>query len=274
MTDARPASAPAEHDIEAIVAEIRLDPARRDELVDLLREDAPIYAGRGGAAATRIRGWIMATFEVVGLPPAALPYVLESLESDLDPYAVAAAAKAVRGMSEPAPSVAAMLVQALTRLRARDDTVTFESLRPSWPVRCPTTALLEILASVRWLGDGAASQRGPLEALRRDTRAHGVPPCAARSTRRSTGCRRAATAAHHPAPPTRRPGRDRERGCRRRPDPPRGSGRPAAELRGLLQGADRRRGLLLHTLPEPQQVLVDDHQVGRPATPRHRRWSR
>lgn len=168
MTEANSTSAPTEHDVEAIVAEIRLDPARRNELVDLLREDSTIYAGRGGAAATRIRGWIMATFEDVGMPSAALPYVLESLESDLHPYSVAAAAKAVRGMAEPAPFVAAVLVEALSRLRARDDSVTFDSLRPSWPVRHPTTALLEILASIRWLGDAAASQRDRLESLRRE----------------------------------------------------------------------------------------------------------
>ena len=110
----------------------------------------------------------MATFETVGMPPAALPYVLESLESDIDPYSVAAAAKAVRGITPPAPFIAAALVQVLSRLRARDDTVTFESLRPSWPVRCPTTALLEILASIRWLGEDAASQRAELESLRRE----------------------------------------------------------------------------------------------------------
>lgn len=108
----------------------------------------------------------MATFEGVGLPPAALPYVLEDLENDLDPYAVAAAAKAMRGMSTPSPFVAAPLVEALSRMRARDDTVTFESLRPSWPVKSPTTALLEILASIRWLGDEAAGQRARLESLR------------------------------------------------------------------------------------------------------------
>jgi protein SCO1/2 len=166
VTRASRTSVPTEHDVESLVNAIRLEPSRRDELVDLLREDSAIYVGRGGSTATRIRGWIMATFETVGLPAAALPYVLEDLESELDPYAVAAAAKATRGLKKPAPFVASSLVAALSRMRGRDDTVTFESLWPSWPSRFPTTAILEILASIRWLGHEAVGQRGRLETLR------------------------------------------------------------------------------------------------------------
>ena len=71
--------------VEALVAEVRADPARRDELLALLREDAAVHQGRGASTATRIRGWVLAAFADVGLPDGAVPYVLEDLENDIDP---------------------------------------------------------------------------------------------------------------------------------------------------------------------------------------------
>jgi protein SCO1/2 len=140
-----------EDELDATVAAIRADPARRDTLVDLLAESAPIYEGRGMATTARLRGWVLAAFEDVGLPDAAVPVVLEELESGIEPHLVAAAAKAARGGARD-PDLGPCLLNAFENLRTSDDTVTFESLRPSWPPANPTTALLEILATVRWLG--------------------------------------------------------------------------------------------------------------------------
>ncbi len=156
----------ADEEIESLVDEIRREPDRRDELVAMLHEAAGIYAGRGAASAAHVRGWIMAAFQDVGLPVDALPFVLEALHTELDPYVVAAAARAVRGIPEPVPSVVATaLVHALTALRARDDTVSFDSMRQTWPAQRPTTALLEIVASLRSLGPAASGSLADLEAV-------------------------------------------------------------------------------------------------------------
>src|SRR3989442_13246527 len=84
-------------DIIAYVDRIRTSPHLRDALVGLLPEQSPIYVDRGTNEAERLRGYLLASFELIGLPAAAMPFVLEELESGHNPYAVAAAAKAVRG---------------------------------------------------------------------------------------------------------------------------------------------------------------------------------
>ena len=63
-------------DVEALVAGVLADPARRGELLPLLHEGHPAYDGRGESAALRTRGWVMAAYETVGLPPEAVPAVL------------------------------------------------------------------------------------------------------------------------------------------------------------------------------------------------------
>ena len=153
--------------VQALVEAVRANPDRRDELVALLREDAACYRDRGAAAVSRIRGWVLASFADIGTPPAALPFVLEDLQNDTEPYGVAAAARALRGLDEPVPAgVGAAVVDALVRMRARDDMVTFESLRPSWPARTPTSALVELLDTLRHLGGAAAGQRKRLIEVR------------------------------------------------------------------------------------------------------------
>ncbi|MET0882589.1 MAG: hypothetical protein ABWZ13_00430, partial [Acidimicrobiales bacterium] len=146
---ANPAS--AEGEIEATVAAVRADPSTRHLLVDLLAESSPVYDGRGMATTARLRGWVLAAFEDVGLPAEAGQYVLEELESGIEPHLVAAAARAARG-GERHPELGPCLLAAFENLVNRDDTVTFEAFRPRWPPERPTTALLEILETVRWLG--------------------------------------------------------------------------------------------------------------------------
>ena len=78
---------------------------RADELVDQLHEGSAVYAGRSAAAAGRLRASVLAEFAEVGLPAAAVPYVVEVLRTELNPEVVAAAALAVRGWpgSDPEP---------------------------------------------------------------------------------------------------------------------------------------------------------------------------
>ncbi len=154
-------------DVEALVAEVRADPARRDELLPLLHEGHPAYDGRGESAALRTRGWVMAAYESVGLPPEAVPAVLETLRTGLDPFAVAAAARAARGAAAPDPDLAKALAEALVGMRGRDDSVSFAGLRPRWPDPESTTALTEVLRTLRALGSAAHDVHGDLVEARR-----------------------------------------------------------------------------------------------------------
>jgi protein SCO1/2 len=155
-----------EDGVAALVDAVRADPARRDELVAVLQEGAEVHQGRGSAATTRIRGWVLAACADVGVPDGAVPFVFEDLQNDIDPFAVAAAARATRGMAAT-PALATALTDALLRMRARDDRVTFASLRPRWPAPSSTSALVEVLAALRRLGDVAAGERDRLLDARR-----------------------------------------------------------------------------------------------------------
>jgi protein SCO1/2 len=155
-------------EIAARVDRIRLAPARRDELVELLPEGLPLYAGHSTNETKRIRGYVLAAFEQTGLPDTALPYVLEELESGREPYLVAAAACAVRGLPRPTGRVIPFLLRAIENMHLRDDTVTFEGYRPPWPWTRPTTALSEIFKTLGWLGASAAAAVPRLEAMHND----------------------------------------------------------------------------------------------------------
>jgi protein SCO1 len=162
-----------EERIAALIDVIIQNPRHRDQLVELLPEQSPLYAGRGTNATTRIRGYILAAFERVGLPDAALPYVLEELESGRDAYLVAAAAKALRGLERPTSSVVVFLLKAIANIQYRDDAVSFDCYRPQWPMPSHTTVMEEIIKTCAWLGTLARPALPALQALSQDR--HAVP---------------------------------------------------------------------------------------------------
>lgn len=154
-----------EPEVDDLVRRVRSEPWRRDDLVPLLREDHLLHEGNGAGATARVRAWVLAAFADVGLPDSALPYVVEELESGDEPVLVAAAARAVRGRAPIDPVLAGPLVAALWNMAGHDDTVSFDTLWPSWPATDPTTPLLEVLATLRELGP-AAGVGGVLEEFR------------------------------------------------------------------------------------------------------------
>jgi cytochrome oxidase Cu insertion factor (SCO1/SenC/PrrC family) len=136
-----------------------------DALVELLPEQIPLYANRSTNATIRMRGYILAAFERTGLPGAALPYVLEELETGRDAYLVAGAARALRGLDQPTGDIIPFLFQAIENIKYVDDALTFESYKPQWPLPTYTTALQEIFTTFSWLGAQARSALSDLEAL-------------------------------------------------------------------------------------------------------------
>ena len=142
-----------------LLATVREEPVRRGDLIPLLHEGASIYAGRGTAACGRIRARVLATFGEVGLPAAALPFVIEALRTELNPEIVAGAAIAARGLAGSDADLGGALVQALDNLRGRDAPVALSTDRSE------STALLEILASLRWQPAVSPALAGAVAAL-------------------------------------------------------------------------------------------------------------
>jgi protein SCO1/2 len=142
----------AEDNIAAFVDEVRANPERRNELLPLLREGHALYKGRGTQECVRLRGYILASFETTGLPPAALIFVLEDLYNTRSAYLIAGAAKAIRGMAQPHPEVVPYLLEAVVNIRIMDDAVTFDTYKPAWPVTNSTTGLREVFKTFAWLG--------------------------------------------------------------------------------------------------------------------------
>lgn len=157
-----------EDEIAAQVESVKEHPRHRDWLVGLLPEQVPVYAGRSTNAAIRIKGYVLAAFEQVGLPAAALPYVLDELENGRAPYVVAAAAKAVRGLDPPAAQVVPYLLKAIENVRYVDDALSFDGYWARWPNPDYTTAVDEILLTILWLGPEAAPARSALQVLAKD----------------------------------------------------------------------------------------------------------
>lgn len=154
--------------IAELVDAIKRSPDQRDALLELLPEQNTLYEGRGSNQVIHIRGYILAAFEQVGLPEAAIPYVLDELQNGHDAYSVAGAARALRGLQNPSSEVIPFLFKAINNIRKMDDAVTFERYKPDWPLTDHTSALKEIFQSFKWLGSNAQAALPDLEALFQD----------------------------------------------------------------------------------------------------------
>ena len=140
-------------------------PDAAEKLAAMLPEQSPFFAGRGTNEAERLRGYILASFETAGLPPEAVPFVLEELETGRNPYTVAAAARALRGASRVPAEAPALLVSAIARLRGADDVVSFEGFAPAPGSGNGVTALAELARTLALLGPHAQSALADLKAL-------------------------------------------------------------------------------------------------------------
>src|SRR4051812_44426092 len=125
--------------VAELVDRVRAEPELRDELVPLLREDHPMYAGRGTSSAARLRGWLLSVFAEVGLPDGAVPAVLDDLSNEIDPVCIAGAAVAVRGLASPPRELAVALLAALRTARTRDVPVLLAAPGTPWSTATATS---------------------------------------------------------------------------------------------------------------------------------------
>ena len=140
-------------DVAAFVDRIKRAPeGGAEDLYRLLSERHQVYRNKSTNETIRIRAYVMAGFEMTGLPRKAIPYVLESLESSFHPFMVAAAAKALRGLINPHPQVAAYLIKAIYNISQADKPVSFESYHHEWPLKDYTTGLDEICETLTVFG--------------------------------------------------------------------------------------------------------------------------
>jgi len=167
MPIAGPASrALPEEQFAAMVDTLAVDPARHDQLIELMRENHPVYEGRGSATIVRMRGWILLALARAGRSDQALIFVLEELDNGLDAYLVAAAARALRACSKPGEALAPFVLRALKRIRYRDEPISFESYGEYATSPTGTSAVSELLAALAWLGPHARAVLPDLEQLR------------------------------------------------------------------------------------------------------------
>ena len=150
--------------IDAIIA-LRRSPAGGEGLAALLHEQSPIYQGLSTNAAERIRGFIFASFATGGLPRSALPFVLEELQTGINPYTVAAAARALRGSTAIPDETFALLVAAAKRIAANDDSVQYETIDPTDRTVQRTSALAEIIRTIAEAGPRARPLWDSIEAM-------------------------------------------------------------------------------------------------------------
>jgi cytochrome oxidase Cu insertion factor (SCO1/SenC/PrrC family) len=138
-----------------------------DCLVDLLSESAPIYAGRRTDEVEQMRALIFAALERHGLPREALPFALEELESGGSPQTVAAAARALRNAKQIPSQTTHLLLRAIDRFAAADDTLETRHCDCDGP----TTLLAELLRTLVRLAPYAAD--GSYDTLRSVIDRHG-----------------------------------------------------------------------------------------------------
>ena len=164
------------HDADlAALVRAAIDAESGEDLVPLLEETAPLYAGKSARRAARIRGYLLAALAQASTPDEALPFVLDELENGRDPHAVGGAAVAVRGIRDPGSDLTGYLLAALRNIRHRDDALVLSTCDVVGHASRYTTAVTEIVTSLGWLGAHGRPALPILESLAVDLPAHDKP---------------------------------------------------------------------------------------------------
>ena len=156
----------SEADLIRLVEAGRGDSAYTQSFLDLLDERHPLYDGVGTAAVVRMRGALLLALGHHTLPTAALPFVLEELESPHEAWLTAVAARVLRNHPEPSAAFVAPLLSALFYIRQRDDTVRLDSYGGYGSEGEPTTAVAEVIRTMGWLGKAGERALPRLQELR------------------------------------------------------------------------------------------------------------
>jgi protein SCO1/2 len=140
-------------------------PAAEHNLLDLLREDRSEYSERNSSAVARMRGWILLALSRRQISDAALPFVLEELQSGTDPYLIATASRALRTYPLPNPFLTPVVLHALRNAPA--EPISFSGYGQYALEDSETTPVSELLAVLEWLGANAVSALPELVSMKR-----------------------------------------------------------------------------------------------------------
>ena len=113
-----------------------------------------------------MRGWVLLALARAGVSDTGLLFVLEELDTGVDPYLVAAAARALRSYPSPSPAFARFVTRALTNIRYRDEPVSFDNYGAYAVSSTGTSPVRELLATLTWLGPHAHGVLDEIEPLR------------------------------------------------------------------------------------------------------------
>lgn len=116
----------------------------------LLQSDHAFYIGKSLEDIRYCKASIFDLFEKIGTDRQSLPYIIEALEISSTPLLVAAAAKGIRGLQHSMPQLAHILIEGFYAIHAVDEEMVFEKDGTK------TTAVSEILKTIKWFGKDAA----------------------------------------------------------------------------------------------------------------------
>jgi protein SCO1/2 len=156
-----------EEEFAALVDAFADDPDQQEQLTDLLREDHPFYDQRGAATVVQMRGWALLALARVGVSDDTLLFVLEELDTGVDPYLVAAAALTLRAYPKPNPALTPFVMRALTQIRFHDEPVSFLAYGDYAVSSAGTSPVCELLITLAWLGPYARAVLPEIEAVAR-----------------------------------------------------------------------------------------------------------
>src|SRR6185295_9296606 len=104
----------SEEQFAELIDELAADPTQCQRLAEFLCETHPYYNERGAATIGRMRGWVLLSLARVGISDDTLVYILEELDTGIDPYLVATAAYALRSYPNPNAALAPFLMRSIT----------------------------------------------------------------------------------------------------------------------------------------------------------------
>jgi protein SCO1/2 len=154
-----------EADLIRVVEIGRGDSAYTETFLALLDERHAVYRGVSTPVVTRMRGALLLALGHRALPTAALPFVMEELESAHEAWLTAVAAHVLRKYPEPSPSFAQPLLSAVLYIRHRDDVVRLANYAGHGPGGETTTAMAEVMQTIGWLGRSGVACLSGLEDL-------------------------------------------------------------------------------------------------------------
>ena len=152
----------------AVIERAKHQPGSGKLLLPYLRQQHHEYRDKSANEVKRKRAFVFAAFLHTGLPEAALPFVLEVLETEQYAYLVAAAAVALRGLPEPRAGLCPYLLKAVGNVRLSDNKVSFYSAGLEISAQQQTTALAEICTTFEWLGSSARQSVADLKRICKD----------------------------------------------------------------------------------------------------------